>query len=425
MSQNNACYFQLPSKSDKMKMCEKQPTDAEISKPYRILYIQPYNLKSGPHHCLRELIANLDRRLFTPVIVLPRHSDVAEEFLDLGAKVLYDSEIRTIPRSFSPFSQLMFWLRMACSIKRIAAIIREEKISLVHINSEACWVGGFAAKIAKVPVISHLHGLSVLSPLWVGRLTSMFLNKFNKKLIAVSNIVKNAYLSKGVYPWRIETIYNGLDITSFNPQSIQRTLRKELDIKENTPLIGMVANFDPRKGHHDFIAACALVFKRLPCAMFVIVGETNMANCPGYFKQIKKMVQRFGMTESVRYLGSRDDIPNVLASLDVVVQPSLTEAGPIVPIEAMAMECPIVVTDVGGNSEEVIDGQTGLVVPAGNVQAIFEAIVEQLSNRTRAKSFGKQGRNRVLSMFTSSVNAEKIQHVYHEILTNNTMTIQM
>ena len=106
-------------------------------------------------------------------------------------------------------------------------------------------------------------------------------------------------------------------------------------------------------------------------------------------------------------------------SLDVVVQPSLTEAGPRVPIEAMAMERPIVVTDVAGNSEEVVNEQTGLVVPVGNVQALSDAILRLLSDADLAQRLGELGRQRVLSMFTEEAYTSKVQQLYEELLTAN------
>lgn len=397
-------------------MMVKHPS-ADI--PYRILYVHPHRGKSGPHHCLRELIANLDRTYFSPVVVLSEGNVAANELVKLGAEIRFDSGIRIIPRSFSPVRQLKFWADGWSLTGRLVKLIRTENIRLVHINSEACWVAAFAAKIAGTPAISHLHCLSILSPPPVARIATMVLNKFNQMLIAVSNSVKRAYLSNGASLKLIQTIHNGLNIEVFDPKHIHPTLRSELHVEEDIPLIGMIANFDPRKGHHDFIAACALVLKRVPRAMFVIVGDTNLPNRPHYFQHIQKMAQRLGIATAIRYLGPRNDIPNILASLDVVVQPSLTEAGPIVPIEAMAMERPIVVTDVGGNSEEVVNGQTGLVVPAQNIEAISEAILKLLSNRSLAYLLGRAGRKRVLSMFTAQTYAKKIQKIYQDILANN------
>jgi glycosyltransferase involved in cell wall biosynthesis len=390
-----------------------------LPKPIRVLYIQPHNWECGPHYSLRLLIASLNRDRFRPVVILPGPSVVAEEFAQLQAEVHFDQGIRIVPRTFSPLYQLKFWANMLWSVRRLAHFMIRGGIDLVHVNSEACWIGGFAAKIAKVPIVCHLRGLTVLSPPWVGTLTSVILNKFNRTLIAASDQVERAYVSAGVRPELIQVIYNGLDVSVFDPKRAHPVLRSELAIVNGKPLVGMIANLDPRKGHHDFVAACSLVRERFADVKFVIVGNTRLVNSADYHRQLQQLVVKHDLTTALHFLGLRADIPEVLASLDVVVQPSLTEAGPRVPLEAMAMERPLVVTDAGGNSEEVIDGQTGLVVPVGDVRAIADAIIKLLSDRALARHLGKAGRERVLKMFTDVIHTRQVENVYQNLLVNS------
>jgi glycosyltransferase involved in cell wall biosynthesis len=391
-------------------------TNQSASPPTRILYIHPYNWRSGPQRSLYELIAHLDKNRFQPIVALPAEGPVSAEFARLGAQIRFEAGIRTIPRSFSPLHQTRFLVETWATARQLGRYIRSDGISLVHVNSEACPVGGLAAKLAKVPALTHLHGLSVLSPESVGKVVTTALNGFNAALIATSNQVRSAYIANGATPGIIHTIYNGIDIRSFDPGRTQKSLRRELSLAEDVPLIGMVANFDPRKGHHDFVRACALVRKKTPQARFVIAGSTNMSNCPGYFEQIRTSASRLGLSDAMSYLGLRNDIPDILASLDVVVQPSLTEAGPIVPIEAMAMERPLVVSNAAGNAEEVVDGQTGLVVPMGDTAAISEAVLRLLDDRPWAESLGKAGRRHALDLFTSEAMAKKTARVYEGLL---------
>lgn len=383
---------------------------------YRVLYVQPYNWDGGPHQSLRTLVANLDRARFLPIVILPGPSPVAEEFARLGVEVRFDPGVCIVPRSLSPIRQLGFWITTRTSARRLAAIIKREDVCLIHVNCESCWVGGVASKITGVPAISHLRGLSVLSPSWLGRLTTWILNNFNRALIATSNTVKQAYVARGARPELIHVIYNGVNAAAFDPQHIRPTLRSELGIEDGQPLVGMIANLDPRKGHHDFVAACALVRERIPHAEFVIVGDTHLANDRDYYHHLRELIDGYGLTASLRFLGPRRDIPNVLKSLDVVVQPSLSEAGPRVPLEAMAMECSIVVTDAGGNSEEVVNGQTGLVVPVSDVHALANAVLNLLSDRMLARRIGKAGRQRVLGMFTQETHVLQIQQLYNQLL---------
>lgn len=380
----------------------------------KIIYIQPYGWDCGPHQSLRALVANLDRTRFSPFVILPNFSPVVDDFRQLDVEIHYDPGVQIIPRSLSPPAQSRFWLSTWTSTCHLANFIHLKNVRLVHANSEACWVGGFAARLRKVPSVTHIRGLSVLCPPWVGRVSTWVLNTFNQALIATSDEVKYSFVRSGADPKLIKVIHNGVNTEVFSPIRAQPTLRSELNIKDGQRLVGMIANFDPRKGHHDFIASCLLVQKRIPNTQFVIVGDPLDKE---YYNQIYQKADQHGLTKVMRFLGPRKDIPNILMSLDVVVQPSLTEAGPRVPIEAMAMKRPLVVTDVGGNSEEVVNGETGLVVPVGNVQALSNAILRLLSDTDFAQRLGEHGRQRVLSMFTEESYASKVQQLYEQLLT--------
>jgi glycosyltransferase involved in cell wall biosynthesis len=253
----------------------------------------------------------------------------------------------------------------------------------------------------------------VLSPPWVARVNTWILSTFNQGLIATSEEVKSAFIESGANPQIVKVIHNGVNIDTFSPLKAQPTLRSELNIKDGQRLVGMIANFDPRKGHHDFIASCPIVQGRMPNTQFVIVGSHLDKE---YYKQMRQRAEQCDLTKVMHFLGLRKDIPNILMSLDVVVQPSLTEAGPRVPIEAMAMERPIVVTDVGGNSEEVVNEQTGLVVPVGDVHALSDAILKVLSDPPLARRLGELGRQRVLSMFTEEAHVCQVQQLYEKLL---------
>ncbi len=363
----------------------------------RILYLHPHNWYHGPHQSLRALIAGLDRTRFSPLVLLPKRDVATEEFVKLGAKVCFDPGVRFVPRSVSPIAQSEFWVNLRRATGRLKELIGSHGVDLLHSNSEACWVGGFAARAAGIPAISHLRTLSPLSPSWAGWVTARILSSVNQALIAPSDAD------------------NGINPSIFDPSGATPTLRSELGIRNGRPLIGMIGNFHPRKGHHDFIAACAMVHKAIPESKFVIVGTTERVD-QDYYQHVQELVSAYKLDDFVYFLGVRADIPDVLFSLDVVVQPSHTEAGPRVPIESMAMERPIVVTDVGGNSEEIINGETGLVVPVGDTKSLAGSVVKLLNDVCLARRLGTAGRQRVLTLFTEKAHALRVQQLYGRLL---------
>jgi glycosyltransferase involved in cell wall biosynthesis len=350
------------------------------------------------------------------MVLLPGNSNLHEEFRRLNTDVYSNDSIVTVPRSFSPIVQTRYLASLFQSARYLGDFIKINDIDLIHTNMEACWVGGLAATYAKKPAICHLRSIGALHPSIVGNLTAVILNTFNDLILSTSNEVKRQYEKAGLNPRKIMTIYNGLNVDIFNPETTTSTLKNELCLEQDKPLIGMIANFDHRKGHHDFVNACAIIHKRHPTAKFVIVGSTSLTADHTYYDNIKEMADNLGLARQLVLLGARNDIPQILKSLDVVVQPSLTEAGPRVPLETMAMERPIVVTDAGGTSEEVINEETGLVVPIGDVKAIANATIRLLSDRGLCKRLGKAGRQRVLKTFTDEICASKIQEVYRQVL---------
>jgi glycosyltransferase involved in cell wall biosynthesis len=363
---------------------------------------------------LATLCRNFDASLYEAFVVMPADGDAAREMRDLGAKVCFDPGITTIPRSLSVRKQLHFWNGFQASVKRVADLAKQIEAKILHVNSEACWVGGMAAKLAGIPVVTHLHGLSVLSPMWVAAITVNVLNKLSTAMIATSEAVRSAYVAKGLRNEIVHVIHNGVDATRFDPRRTKPVLRTMLNLSVDQPLIGMIGNFDPRKGHHCFVEACSIIRQHLPNARYAIIGDKELS--PRYAKKVEMLIREKGMLESMHLFGPRADIPDVLRSLDIVVQPSFTEAGPRVPIEAMAMEKPLVATDVGGNREEVIHGFTGLLVPAGAIKQQADAVLRLLAEPGLAAKLGRNGRELVLNKYTEQVYAEKVQILYDRLL---------
>src|SRR5205085_11352112 len=115
----------------------------------------------------------------------------------LSCQVSYEPGIRTVPRSFSPLKQGIFWIDVARSVSRMAKLIETSNVRLVHSNSEASLVGGLAAAKGNIPAVSHLRGLSVLSPRGVGHCIAHSLSRYHQVLIAPTESVKRSYVDSG------------------------------------------------------------------------------------------------------------------------------------------------------------------------------------------------------------------------------------
>jgi len=195
---------------------------------------------------------------------------------------------------------------------------------------------------------------------------------------------------------RLVLIHNGVDSLAFESAwPLREETRTKLEIKSREKVIIVVANLIPYKGHSDLLKAAYEVLKRIPHSVLLLAGEDR-----GIGKDLKEMAIELGIADRVRFLGLRNDIPQLMAASDLSVLPSHEEGFSNVILESMAAGLPVVATRVGGNPEAVEDGVTGWLVPPGNPAAMAEKIIDLLGDPKRAKSWGERGRNRVKEVFT-------------------------
>jgi glycosyltransferase involved in cell wall biosynthesis len=214
-------------------------------------------------------------------------------------------------------------------------------------------------------------------------------------------------------------IHSGVDFGSrvsvVHDGTFERHNRKPTE-HSGAPLIGLVGRISPWKGQHIFLRAAAQVLKSFPEAKFQIIGAA-LFNEADYEKFIREMVQTLGIASSVEFLGFRNDVPDLIADLEVLVHASVVgEPFGQVVIEGMAAAKPVVATNGGGVPEIVLDGQTGILVPMGDSTSMANAIVHLLKSPELRQTMGQAARERVREHFTIQSTARKVERLYDEIL---------
>jgi glycosyltransferase involved in cell wall biosynthesis len=172
------------------------------------------------------------------------------------------------------------------------------------------------------------------------------------------------------------------------------------------PVIGSIARFERQKGLDVLISA----LPRLPEATLVLVGGGPER------ASLEALARSLGVLERVRLVDWTADARDYLGSLDVFVLPSRFEGFPLATVEAMLAELPVVVTDVGSNTEAVVDGENGLVVPADDVASLAKAVRTILADTARRQAMGKKGRARALAHFTDRAMANAFEALYDSLL---------
>jgi glycosyltransferase involved in cell wall biosynthesis len=236
-------------------------------------------------------------------------------------------------------------------------------------------------------------------------------------VIAVSEVIrKNVIDTCPIDADRVVTLFDGVDLDRFDPDRVDRTaFRRELGLREDELVIGIVGRFSPGKGHEEFIDAASMIHTLSPEIKFVVVGEPSRGE-DEYGKSIYERGKTLADKGAMIFTGFRADIPEVMAGLDILAFPSHAEAFGDVLIEAMAMKVPIVSTNCDGVIEIVVDEETGIQVPPRDAHALSDALVRLIQDEQLRRSLGEAGRRRVENMFDLRQRTNALEKLYARVL---------
>ena len=316
----------------------------------------------------------------------------------------FDIRENPVARSMNVFSHL-------ASVWRTCRLLRRERFEVVHVHTPiAALIERLAARLAGVPVkIYTAHGFYFHEQMGPAkRRAHIALEKFGAAcgdfIMTVSAEDERTALQLGIArPGHIETIYNGVDLTRFDPAlypgSRRLEIRARYGIAADAPVIGIVGRLVREKGFFELFDAAHTVLKAHPNARIMVVGDILPSDYDAGKAEMISHIDSLGIRDSIVFTGMVDDTAPVLAAMDVFTLPSYREGMPISLLEAMAMALPAVATDIRGCREEVVDGKTGWIVPTRNAPALAERLLWLLDHREEAVVMGQRGRARVEEMF--------------------------
>ncbi len=304
------------------------------------------------------------------------------------------------------------------AIIKLINLIREKNIDIVHAQQPRLdFLGSIAAKLAGVPVVITRHLSMARFP--INRFKRQIYQLFDSlvtarladKIITVSKeIASDLIKTQRVSPNKIKVIYNGIDPGKFSRQTDEkRSIRKEFKLGK-CQLVGIIARINIQKSHQYFLEAVSYIVKIMPQVKFLIVGDGPLK------ADMEKLAKKLGIDSWVIFTGYRTDISQIISELDIIVLSSLTEGLPVVFLEAMAMSKPVVSFNVGGVSELVIDGQTGILVPLKDSSGLAKAIIKLLKNKEEATGMGMAGWKRLDEKFSLEQMVRGYEEVYVEII---------
>lgn len=367
----------------------------------RVLYVDHAESVGGAEHSLLLLLKHLNRERFQPLLACTA-GPLPERAAAMGVPVHPVSMPRLRGR---PGAMLDLWR----GAQALVDVVRREKVAIVHSNvMRASFYGALASRLTHCPFVWHVRDIHAQG--WYVRM----MRNLADRTIAISRAV-----ARPLGDSHAAVIYNGLDLHEFDPYSIDGVaFREELAVRGDTLLVGIVGRVRPWKGQRLFLKAASQVAERVSGIHFLIVGDTIFRAKEDYIGELKRLAQDQGIAGSVTFTGHRSGIAQILATLDILVHCSEAEPFGRVLIEAMAMAKPVVAFADGGVPEIVVDGQTGLLVPPGDVAALSAGIERLLQNEPLRRAMGQKGRSRVEAMFTAEEMTRNVEKVYEELLSS-------
>ncbi len=338
-----------------------------------------------------------------------------------------------------PISRNLNFFKHILSVGKLFYLMRSNKYDIVHVHTPiGAFIGRIAAKLAGISIVIYtIHGFYFhenMNPFKRNIIVFVekILSRWTTFAFSQSREDTNLAVEKHIFPpQKILTIGNGVDINFFKKEvlsDVQFAKKRALfGLPEDGIVVTCVARMNKEKGIFDLLRAAEIVTNKNKFVHFLFVGGIFRGNKPnaisekfikGYFKEnpLRK--------KTIHFMGTRTDVKDILSISDIFVLPSYREGMPRSIIEAMAMELPVIATNIRGSREEVVDGETGILVPVGDVNALSNAIIKLAKNPKLRKEMGKRGRERAEKYFDEEKVIEKQLKIIKELLQNHGVGLQ-
>ena len=326
-------------------------------------YITPSRL-AGAEHFFLSVISHLAQKGHRVIVVTKRDTPLRAE----------------IEKLTSPNIELHAWHTHGkidpITLAKLCQLIRRERVDVINTHlTTASWQGALAGKLCGVPSVAVVHATDRKT--WF---------QHADRLIAVSRGVKDALICQGVDAGKIEVLYHGIALEKYVPTPDCAAAKVRLGLPGDARTVGVAASLIARKGHRFLLEALAELEKTLGPIHALLAGEGELE------AELRARAAALGLGERVHFLGFRRDIAQVIGAMDVFVLPSLKEGLSIAVMEAMALKKPVVCSRIAGLPEVVREGETGLLVPPGDANALRDALEKLFGDAALRRELGHNAR---------------------------------
>jgi len=348
------------------------------------------------------------------VITLTHKGQLAESLEQKGIRVYqphpYIKLIQRIPifsRLFGPSITIIYLIIMYL---RIPA-----KLTCFYLPASYC-LGSIAALIVGENNKTIMFRRSLNKYQNKRPILSYIERKLHKKQLAIvansQAVLRELVEEENVSKDKVALIYNGIDTSQFGGRKERGRLRHELGLNNNEIILCIVANLIPYKGHRDLIEALSIIKNKIKSPWVLLCVGAGIENR----QDLIELVKYSGLTNHIKWLGRREDVPKILATSDIGLLVSYEEGFSNSILEGMASELPMIVTDVGGNSEAIEHQKNGLLIKPHDLKGLGEAILFLINNMDKARQYGKAGKLKVQKKFAIDSCVENYKSFFDKVI---------
>jgi glycosyltransferase involved in cell wall biosynthesis len=311
------------------------------------------------------------------------------------------------PGGHQPLAKISQFFQLKTAIPKALKIARDYNPDIIYSNQQHwdCHVATALAQTLGKPQIIHLH--YIIGPWLRKQPLQRLLN--TDHVVAISDYIRAEAIKYGVTPERVTTVRNTVALPPEQDKSVGLEVRAELGIPADAPVIGIIARLAAGKGQDDTIEAFSSVAQKYPSARLIVAGDGEIRTA------LEAQANRLGVKERVIFTGFRSDVPRLLAAIDIFSHPSRQEPLGLAILEACAANLPVIACAEGGPCETIISGETGILIPPGDVKALTKAFSDLIEDPKWAKCLGNAAREHMQTHFRPEVAGEQFAQVLRQV----------
>jgi|AntDeeMetageno50_2_1112565.scaffolds.fasta_scaffold01516_3 glycosyltransferase involved in cell wall biosynthesis len=363
----------------------------------------------GPQRRTFQIAQKLRAWDIETAFLIPTGSDSFANQVESAGFEVYRLELPRIRGLHSLRENGKFLTTLPFKVRQVRKVIDASEVDIVHANGPHSFTVAAGSWLSNASLVWHLNDCVLPAP--ISTVVSGLAPRLADELVVTSQSVAEHF---NIDPSSVDRLYPPVSIDTYRDEPDENySVREEFDIDRAGPVIAVVGNLNPIKGHDVLVEAVAQMTQRSEPFTILFVGK-RLDSRQNYYDDLQKQIKSAGLEETFRFVGWQSNVAGILRDVDLLAVPSLTESGPMVVLEALAAGCPVVTTDVGIVSES-FDKSCAWIVEPGDALSLAAALIDSLNSPEERERRAANGFELVANSFTLERAAERHYDLYNRV----------